>query len=289
VRPACRLRHDGASEPESASLVPYARNGLIRLYYEDAGTGAPVLLINGQGMTLDSSWRTIDVLARSFRVLGFDNRDTGRSSFTPLPYSVMQMADDALAVLDAADEERAHVYGISLGGIVALDLALRHPDRVRALVLGATTPGGPTAIPHDPQAFTFFARVGAMAPEEAEWAAVPYTYGLTTRREHGDRIAEDIARRLDSRPDNLPLATLAYVHQVAVAATHNRMLGLAGISAPTLVVHGAEDATMSPENARIMAEAIPRAELQMWPGAGHCYVTDEPRADEEIAKFLLKH
>ena len=269
--------------------MPYARNGLIRLYYEEAGAGTPVLLINGQGMTLASSWRTTDVLARSFRVLSFDNRDTGRSSFTPLPYSVLQMADDAVAVLDAADEERAHVYGISLGGIVALDLAMRYPDRVRALVLGATTAGGPTAIPHDPQALTFFARVGAMAPEEAEWAAVPYTYGVATRREHAQRIADDIARRLDSRPDNLPLATLAYVHQVAVAATHNRMLSLAAITAPTLVVHGAEDATMSPENARILASAIPRAELQMWPGAGHYYVTDEPRADEEVVKFLLRH
>jgi pimeloyl-ACP methyl ester carboxylesterase len=179
--------------------MPYARNGLIRLYYEQAGTGVPVLLINGQGMTLGSSWRTIDVLARSFRVLAFDNRDTGRSSFTPLPYSVMQMADDAVAVLDSVDEERAHVYGISLGGIVALDLALRYPDRVQALVLGATTAGGPTAIPHDPQALTFFARVGAMAPEEAEWAAVPYTYGRATRRDHAQRIADDITRRLDSR------------------------------------------------------------------------------------------
>jgi pimeloyl-ACP methyl ester carboxylesterase len=278
-----------ASESEGARLMPYARNGLMRLYYESTGTGTPVLLINGQGMTLDSAWRTIDVLARSFRVLAFDNRDTGRSSYTPVPYSVLQMADDAIAVLDAAGERSAHVYGISLGGIVALDLALRHPDRVRALVLGATTPGGPTAIPHDPQTLTFFARVGAMAPEEAEWAAVPYTYGVTTRRLHAQRIAEDIARRLDSRPENIPLATLAYIHQVAVAATHNRMLNIARITAPTLVVHGAEDGTMSPENAHIMAKAIPGAELQMWPGAGHAYVTDEPRADEEIAKFLLRH
>jgi pimeloyl-ACP methyl ester carboxylesterase len=278
-----------ASESERARLMPYARNGLVRLYYEETGTGAPLLLINGQGTTLESAWRTIDVLARSFRVLAFDNRDTGRSSFTPLPYSGMQMADDAIAVLDAAGEESAHVYGISLGGIVALDLALRYPDRVRALVLGATTPGGPTAIPHDPQTLTFFARVGAMAPEEAEWAAVPYTYGLMTRRMHAQRIAEDIARRLDSRPDNMPLATLAYVHQVAVAASHNRMLNLGHIRAPTLVVHGEEDATMSPENARILADAIPGARLQMWPGAGHAYVTDEPRADEEIGTFLLQH
>jgi 3-oxoadipate enol-lactonase len=269
--------------------MPYARNGFVRLYYESTGTGPPVLLINGQGMTLDSSWRTIDALAGSFRVLAFDNRDTGRSSFTPLPYSVVQMADDAVAVLDAAREESAHVYGISLGGIVALELALRYPDRVRALVLGATTGGGPTAIPADAQALTFFARVGAMAPEEAEWAAVPYTYGLTTRRQHGQRIAEDIARRLDSRPDNLPLATLAYVHQVTVAATHNRIHSLGSITAPTLVVHGAEDATMAPEYARILADAIPGAELQLWPDAGHFYVTDEPRADREVVNFLLRH
>lgn len=269
--------------------MPYARNGYIRLYYESKGTGPPVLLINGQGMTLESSWRTIDVLADSFRVLAFDNRDTGRSSFTPLPYTRTQMADDAIAVLDAAEEESAHVYGISLGGIVALDLALRYPDRVRALVLGATTAGGPTAIPTDPQALTFFARVGAMAPEEAEWAAVPYTYGVATRRRHGQRIAEDIARRLDSRPDNMPLATLAYVHQVTVAATHNRMLSIGNITAPTLVVHGAEDATMAPENARILAGTIPGAELQIWPGAGHFYVTDEPRADQEVVQFLLRH
>jgi pimeloyl-ACP methyl ester carboxylesterase len=269
--------------------MPYARNAYIRVYYESTGEGTPVLLINGQGMTLDSSWRTTDVMARSFRVLAFDNRDTGRSSFSPLPYSVLQMTDDAIAVLDAAGEESAHVYGHSLGGIVALDLALRHPDRVRALVLGGTTGGGPTAIPADPQALTFFARVGAMAPEEAEWAAVPYTYGVATRRNHGQRIAEDIARRLDSRPNNLPLATLAYVHQVTVAATHNRMHSLASIKAPTLVVHGAEDATMAPENARILVESIPGAELQMWAGAGHYYQTDEPRADEEVVKFLQRH
>jgi pimeloyl-ACP methyl ester carboxylesterase len=201
----------------------------------------------------------------------------------------MQMADDAIAVLDAAGEESAHVYGFSLGGIVALDLVLRYPDRVHALVLGATTGGGPTAIPSDPQALTFFARVGAMAAEEAEWAAVPYTYGVTTRRLHGQRIAEDIARRLDSRPDNLPLATLAYMHQVLVAATHNRMLSIGSITAPTLVVHGAEDATMSPDNARVMAETIPGAEIQVWPGAGHFYVTDEPRADQEVVRFLLRH
>src|SRR3954466_12180744 len=150
--------------------MPVAKNGIVRLYWESVGHGPAVLLIAGQGMTVDGWWATIPVLARSFRVIAFDHRDTGRSSHVPWSYSVAQMAGDAVAVLDTAGEERAHVYGISLGGLVAQDLALQHPDRVQALVLGATTAGGVTAALPAPMPMTFFARAGTMGPEEAEWA-----------------------------------------------------------------------------------------------------------------------
>jgi len=223
-------------------------------------------------------------LRSAFRVLTFDNRDIGRSSRWPLPYVVAQMADDAIAVLDAAGVERAHVYGLSLGGMVAQELALRYPDRVRAVVLGATTGGGPEAVLAKAQPLTFFVRVGAMAPEEAEWAAVPYNYGLQTRREHGERIAEDIARRVKHQTD-----TLAYLHQVAAAASHNAAGRLGSIRAPTLVMHGEEDAVMPPRNGELLAEAIPGAEFKLWPGAGHLYVTDEPAADRCVVRFLTRH
>jgi pimeloyl-ACP methyl ester carboxylesterase len=193
------------------------------------------------------------------------------------------MAGDARAVLDAAGVERAHVYGMSLGGMVAQELALRHPKRVMGLVLGATTPGGPRAVPSDPDALTFFARAGAMATEEAAWAAVPYSYGEETRRRHGDRIAEDIERRIGHTPD-----TFGYMHQVSAAATHSTFGRLRHITAPTLVLQGEQDRIMSPANARILAEAIPGAQLRMWPRAGHMYVTDEPRADREVAQFLAR-
>src|SRR3954452_4646908 len=183
--------------------MPFAHNGPLRVYYESAGRGPAVLLILGQGMSIESGWRTIERLSPAFRVLAFDNRDVGRSGRAPLPYAVAQMARDASAVLDAAGEQRAHVYGISLGGMVAQEFALRHRDRVGALVLGATTPGGPLAVPRDPQVLTFYTRVGAMGAEEAEWAAVPYSYGTRTRRNYGDRIAEDIARRLQHPPNTL--------------------------------------------------------------------------------------
>jgi pimeloyl-ACP methyl ester carboxylesterase len=261
--------------------MPIARHGTVTLYWEGAGTGAPVLLISGQGTTRDAWWRTEQDFAGSFRVLSFDNRDIGRSSQWPWPYFVPQMAEDAITVLDAAGVDRAHVYGISLGGMVAQELALRHPDRVDALVLGATTPGGPEAVLARPPSLTFFVRVGAMAPEEAEWAAVPYNYSVRTRRHYGERIAEDIAKRVEHQTD-----TLAYLHQVAAAASHNTLSRLGQIKAPTLVMHGEEDVIVPLENGHRLAEAIPNAELKTWPEAGHLYTTDEPEADRYVRRFL---
>ena len=264
--------------------MPFAQSGLLRVYYESHGRGPAVLLILGQGMSIETGRRTIDRLAPHFRVLAFDNRDTGRSDWSPWPYVVAQMASDAVAVLDAAGEERAHVYGISLGGMVAQEVALQHGSRVNALVLGATTPGGPLAIPHDPQVLTFFTRVGAMGAEEAVWAAVPYSYAERTRRHHGERIAEDIARRMER-----PTDALAYLHQVGAAASHSTYHRLGQIGAPTLVVHGRQDVLQPPGNAELLASAIPGAQLRLWPEAGHLYVTDEPEADDEVAAFLERH
>jgi 3-oxoadipate enol-lactonase len=146
--------------------MPFAETGPVKLYYESHGRRPAVLLVMGLGMTLAGWWRTVPVLARAFRVLTFDNRAIGRSDSPALPYSVAQMAGDAIAVLDAAGEQRAHVYGISLGGMVTQELAPRHPNRVRALVLGATTPGGSRPVLAGVPALGSFSRAAAMAPEE---------------------------------------------------------------------------------------------------------------------------
>ena len=123
------------------------------------------------------------------------------------------MADDAVTVLDAVGVERAHVYGLSLGGMVAQALALRHPDRVRSLVLGATSPGGPRVVRRRPRSRAFFRRRLACAPEEAAWASVPINYGPRCRAEHAERIEEDLARRLAH-----PFSERAYRAQLFAAA-----------------------------------------------------------------------
>jgi 3-oxoadipate enol-lactonase len=266
--------------------MPFARHGMVKLHWQSSGEGPAVLLVAGQGMTVDGWWATIPVLARSFRVIAFDNRDTGRSSRLPWPYSAAHMAQDAVAVLDAAGEQRAHVYGISLGSLVAQEVALRHPDRVQALVLGASSAGGFGAYkpPFSSFAQTFLVRAGAMGPEEAAWAAVPYTYAEKTRRLHPERIVADIAHRVSSPPE-----PFAYLHQAAAVAAHDAYERLNQMAAPTLVVHGEQDVFVPPANALVLAERIPGAQLRLWPDAGHMYTIDEPRADREIARFLLHH
>jgi pimeloyl-ACP methyl ester carboxylesterase len=237
-------------------------------------------------MTVDGWWATIPVLARSFRVIAFDNRGTGGSSRVRWPYSVAQMAHDAVAVLDAAGEQHAHVYGISLGSLVAQEVALRHPDRVQALVLGASSAGGFAAYKPSPSSFaqTFLVRAGAMGPEEAVWAAVPYTYAEKTRRDDPERVVTDITHRVSSPPE-----PLAYIHQAAAVASHDAYERLNQMAAATLVVHGEQDIFVPPANALVLAEKIPGAQLHLWPDAGHMYTIDEPRADQEIARFLLRH
>jgi len=234
----------------------------------------------GLGMNATGWWRTVPVLADAgFRVISFDNRGVGRSERAPGPYTVPGMADDAVSVLDAAGVGRAHVYGISLGGMIAQEVALRHPDRVDALVLGATTAGGADAVPASDDVVAFVRLRAQMTAEHAVWASVPINYAPRTRLRGGDRIAEDIERRL-----RFPVEAESYSAQLAAANRH--AAAVSGIRAPTLVVHGGEDVLIPPENGRRLAAAIPGAELSLWPGAAHLYFTDEPAVDRHVATWL---
>jgi pimeloyl-ACP methyl ester carboxylesterase len=245
------------------------------------GEGEPVLLIAGLALPGASWWRTSSALTRRFRVLTYDHAGVGRSSSLRAPLSTAGMAADALAVLDAAGVDRAHVYGTSLGGLVAQQLALRRPERVRSLVLGATHTGGRRAQPPERDVISFLRRRPALPPREAAWAFVPYNYGARCRREHLDRIVQDIARRLE-----FPYAQAAYRAQLYAGATHDASLALRRLATPTLVVHGREDRVIPVRNAALLAGAIPDAELHVLEETGHIYMTEEPAVDATIASFF---
>jgi 3-oxoadipate enol-lactonase len=264
-----------------ASGLATTLDGRTHLHWQTTGDGEPVLLIMGLGLSGGAWWRTVPVLARRLRVITFDNRGVGRSRAFSYAYTTEAMADDAATVLDAVGVQRAHVYGISLGGMVAQALALRHPERVHSLVLGATSPGGPRAARPSAEVGAFVRGRLRMAPEDAAWESVAINYGPRCRAEHFERIEEDIAQRLAH-----PFSEGAYRAQLFAAAWHNCLGALPRIAAPTLVVHGALDRLIPVANAHLIADRIPGARLRILDEAGHLYPTEAPEVDEAIARFL---
>lgn len=258
-----------------------AENDGTTLYWESTGSGEPVLLVMGLGMPATGWWRTAPVLAKRFRVLAFDNRGCGRSGHPRGPYTLGQLADDALAVLDAAGEASAHVYGVSLGGMIAQELALRAPDRVCSLVLGATTAGGAEHEQPDEETLGFLRRRGAMPPEEGVWASIPYVYGPATLEHAAERIAEDVEQRLRFAPDRG-----GYEAQIAAASRHDTTARLTAIDAPALVVHGDADRIVPVGNGRRLADRLPSGRFHLLAGAGHLYMTDAPEADDVVVRFF---
>lgn len=251
------------------------------LAWSATGEGTPLLLVAGLGLDGNSWWRSVPGFAERFRVITFDYRGVGGSGPARLSCTTDDLADDAVSVLDEAGVERVLLYGFSLGGMVAQRLAVRHPNRVSALVLGATQAGGARAVPPGAATLAYLWRGTFLSRAAAAKAAIPYVYGDRCRRETPERIDADIeqrrARRLDPR---------AYRGHVAAAMMHDAHESLRTIEAPTLVVHGESDRLIPKENGELIVREIPEARLHLIPHAGHYYWTDEPSVDEVIADFF---
>ena len=262
--------------------MAFVENQGARIYWDEQGQGEPVLLLMGLAYPSHMWHRIRPVLAAHYRTVAFDNRGVGRSEVPLGPYPIALMASDAAAVLDAAGIESAHVFGVSMGGMVAQEFALQYPKRVRSLILGCTAAGGPTAVRAEPEATQMLKNREKMSPEQAAEAAVPFIYDSTTPRE---RIDEDIAIRRPWFPR--PEAYTAQLQGILVWEAYSR---LSAIAAPTLVIHGESDRLVAPGNAKLIAERIPGAKLAMIPHASHLFLTDQPEvANRAIMNFLAAH
>jgi 3-oxoadipate enol-lactonase len=262
--------------------MAFVRNQGAKIYWDEQGHGEPILLIMGLGYASVMWYRTRPVLATRYRTLAFDNRGVGRSDMPPGPYLIALMASDAAAVLDAAKEESAHIFGISMGGMIAQEFALKYPHRVRSLILGCTAAGGPTAVRAEPEATRMLMTRDKMTPEQAAEAAAPFIYDSCTPR---SLIDEDLAVRRPWFP--CPEAYVAQLQGILAWEAYTR---LPGIGVPTLVIHGESDRLVPPGNATIIAERIPGAELVTIPHASHLFFTDQPAvAHGHILRFLDAH
>jgi 3-oxoadipate enol-lactonase len=256
--------------------MPIVEHRGARIYWEEHGSGPPVLLIMGLSFTHDMWFRVLPWLTPSYRAILFDNRGMGRSDVPRGPYRMSLMAADAMAVLDAAGVPAAHVIAASMGGMIAQEIALRYPRRVLSLLLGCTSYGGLFARWPD------FSRCPRkISPGENTWMArelalVPLLYADGTARA---QILEDIEIRCQCT-----WSYKGFWSQFAGILLWNSYLRLPRIKAPTLVVHGDEDRLVPPANGRVVAARIPNARFEIVRGAGHILTTDQPVI---CAKLLL--
>jgi pimeloyl-ACP methyl ester carboxylesterase len=251
-----------------------ARNGDVELYYETFGSPSDptLLLVNGFGsqcINYDEPWCE-KFVAEGYQVVRFDNRDVGLSSqLDGQTYSLHDMADDAVAVLDALGVERAHVHGVSMGGMIVQWLAVDHPDRLRSMTSVMSTTGEP--------------EYGQSAPEAVAALTTP---PATTREGYLDQMVE--ARRIyGSKPEWVDEAEVrakvgrAYDRGLhpeglrrqmhAIVNDSGRAEALPTVTVPTLVMHGSRDTLIDPSGGRRTAELIPGAKFVLIEGMGHDY------------------
>jgi len=268
-----------------STQVLETRNGDVRLAYEVAGDAGDVVLFI-HGLAYDrAGWGPGPLLlADEFRVVLVDNRGVGESDAPPGPYSVPQMAEDAIAVLDAVGAARAHVVGVSLGGYVAQELAVTRPERVAKLVLLSTAvAAGEGAVPMPQRGIDGFTRFPQLPREEGLRLLVENSLGDHAVRARPELVDEVYRYRLGHAP---PLEAWGAQFAAGAGFQHTSR-PIEEIQAPTLVLHGCADVIVDPRNAHLLARRIRNARLETYADRGHLVMWQEPEwFAERLREFL---
>ncbi len=250
--------------------MPYAKANGINLYYEIHGEGEPLVLVPGLGSDLTRWYRNLPGLAKEFRVITFDNRGAGRSDKPDEPYSMEMMADDIAGLLDELGVEKTHLLGISMGGMLSLNFAILHGDRLITLLPGCTRPGGVHNIIDGAGAGALDpALMDALPIEERNRNLMPQLWSEGFIRDNPD-IVDEYVKTVSA----YPATPASYRRQMTAADAHDTWDRLPEIRVPTLVVHGAEDRLIPAGNGAIIADRIPGAELVILPGLGHGFYSE---------------
>ena len=257
----------------------------VALHYEVHGAGPRLLLISGTGGDLRAQPSVFDgALVTTFELASYDQRGLGQSSVPPGPYSMADYADDAAGLLDVLAWEEALVMGISFGGMVAQELALRHPARVRRLVLACTSSGGAGGSSYPLHEL-------AALPEEQRTVRhlelADTRYDAAWRREHPERWRSlvDLFRARAQIGADEPDRADGAAWQLDARRRHDTWDRLGAIACPTFVCGGVHDGIAPPDNAERLAGAIPGATLRLFDG-GHLFVLQDRHAWPAIVAFL---
>jgi 3-oxoadipate enol-lactonase len=252
------------------------------LYYERRGAGEPLLLIQGLGgNSLHWGERFLSELEHEFELILYDHRGAGRSAALSGACTIAGLAADAAALLTALEVEAAHVVGISMGGMVAQELALSTPERVHTLTLGCTFPGGPEARMTDPAVVGQLA--DAILSGDAE-RALRVGYEVMIAPHYAEDPANYALYAEVAGLYRAPLQVL--IAQLQAISGHDTSERLSEISVPTLVVHGTADRLLESVNGELVARLIPNSRLELLDGAGHMFFWEQP---ERAAALVREH
>jgi 3-oxoadipate enol-lactonase len=247
-------------------------------HYERGGSGEPLLLIQGMSGT-HVSWGEAfkGALEEGFDVVAFDNRGIGLSGPIDGPFTIEEMATDTAGLLDALGLETAHVVGISMGGMIAQELALAHPQRLRSLTLGCTYCGGPGSLLMPEENLKLL--VGALSSGDRDKAI---RAGYEVNLSPGFREDEGHFAAFLEMATSVPAAKATIELQAQAIFGHDTSGRLGEISTPTLIVHGTEDGVLPFPNGELIASLMPSARFEVFDGTGHMFWWEQPQRSAEL-------
>ncbi len=256
--------------------------GSHTVYYDDLGAGHPIVLLTGLGASRLGWRKQLEPFSARYRVINMDNRDSGDSLPDTGPYGIADLADDVRGVIQNLKLERIYLAGISMGGFISMELAIRHPELVEKLVLVSTSAGGSTNVQPKPEILTL------LVPGEAEdiEQVARRTFTAITGKGFMDAHPEDLEEIVKIMKEKaMPLES--FQRQLGAAMVHDATDRLDRISAPTLVIHGDYDPLIPYENGQYLAAHIKAARLSTYPGVGHLPIIEAAdRFNREVLEFL---
>ncbi|HWX52858.1 MAG TPA: alpha/beta fold hydrolase [Solirubrobacteraceae bacterium] len=260
--------------------MPSVRAGEVELDYERSGSGPPLLLIMGMsGTALTWGEPFLELLRRDFELIVYDHRGVGASSRLEGGITIAQLADDASRLLSALEIDSAHVLGISMGGMIAQELALAHPEQVRTLTLGCTYCGGPDAVQPDPSVLQRLAE--AMMSGDRERALRTGWEVNVSPALAGDAEAYAAFHAIAERR---AVAVPVVMAQLQACMAHDTSTRLGELAAPTLVIHGTVDEMLPVGNGQQLARLVPGSRLEVLDGVGHLFFWEQPERAAELVR-----
>jgi 3-oxoadipate enol-lactonase len=260
--------------------MPSIGVGEVELHYERNGSGEPLLLIQGMSGTHVAWGEAFRApLEESFDVVAFDNRGIGLSAPIDGPFTIAEMAEDTAGLLDQLGIESAHVVGISMGGMIAQELALAHPERLRSLTLGCTYCGGPgSGLMPEENARKLMEGLASGDREKAIRASYEVNLSPAFRADEGRFAAfHEMATRVPAAKQTIEL-------QVQAIFGHDTSGRLGGISVPTLIVHGTDDGVLPFANGELIASLMPAARFEPLEDVGHMFWWERPERSAELIR-----